>query len=437
VNRRCQLRLLAAAAIALAGCGPAASSPTPVAHGTVGLPTEAGAATALGGATAADLPTEREGPPTSSPAASVEGTAQPASRQSISGSLMSIKMIDEHVGWGTARLDEDGLVHVLRTADGGSTWADVTPGEAPRLDAFFLDGAFAWVWGVFGGAAWRTGDGGESWREIGAFHDQPFVAFNDSQNGWRMEAIPWGLSFQQFDIVTFLRTEDGGDSWQNAALPPGVGSPYLTSPSPQWFWTVQAGFRRALDGQPNLGLPVLVSSSKDGTSTWTSRQLPMPATAQVVDLQGLGPYLGEVGNCTFVSPVYSSVSVWKMALTCQDGSWLYTSANQGETWIIHPMPAGLDVQLAFVDPRDGWLFIGGYVLDFQGKLFRTTNGGQSWSLIKQTGWGDVRMSFIDSQHGWLLACQSDYCYQDESVKSLLMTRDAGQTWVDLDPQLHH
>ncbi|MGA9532794.1 MAG: hypothetical protein WBR18_08780 [Anaerolineales bacterium] len=227
----------------------------------------------------------------------------------------------------------------------------------------------------------------------------------------------------------------GGVSWQEVIAPPGPGSLLLTSAGAENLWVVQAGFKRSVDGQPNLGLPVRVSVSFDGSNTWTTRQLPLPPGASPVELQGLGSYLGGVGNCAFISPVYSTPAIWKLALTCQDGSWLYTTANQGDTWNISPMAAGLDAQLDFIDPVHGWLFVGGFDREYQGDLHRTTDGGGSWSLMEHTDWGDVRVSFLDEDQGWLLACRGDYCYQDDIDKALLMTADGGKSWQDLEPRL--
>jgi photosystem II stability/assembly factor-like uncharacterized protein len=114
---------------------------------------------------------------------------------------------------------------------------------------------------------------------------------------------------------------------------------------------------------------------------------------------------------------------------------MYTSANQGKTWIISDMPAGLDADIDFIDASTGWLLIGAPYESPEGHLYQTTDGGQSWTLIKRTGWADARLSFVDAQTGWAVACSEAYCYQTDAQRALIKTTDGGQTWQVIEPQL--
>ncbi len=94
-------------------------------------------------------------------------------------SIQFIHMLDAVSGWAVAGGDDD-LDHIVRTADAGATWMDVSPPEyAGSPDASrsatlvpSADGRHAWV--LYSGAVdldrdpitvvvWRTADGGATW----------------------------------------------------------------------------------------------------------------------------------------------------------------------------------------------------------------------------------------------------------------------------------
>jgi photosystem II stability/assembly factor-like uncharacterized protein len=343
-----------------------------------------------------------------------------------------VRMMDVHKGWAIVDLGAEDRSHVLRTGDGGATWRDVSPSSDGPFESFFLDEQVAWLW--HGDSAWRTQDGGLTWASLGDLGWLPGIWFNDSQHGWKLNAELWGLSFRQFDITSFSTTQDGGQSWHDAPPPSDQGVIlYMAYPDAQTAWAISAGFAKTIEGVPNLVIPFSIQTTFDGGNTWTSRQLPFPPGTARVERPYEGVYLGDVGNCEFISPVYSSTAIWKLALTCESQSWMYTTANQGSTWIINPMPSGIDVRIQFIDPSTGWLFLGGSLHDYQGDLYQTTDGGQSWTLIKRTGWGDVQLSFVDAQTGWAIACSDGYCSEQNTEKALLMTSNGGVTWQSL----HH
>ena len=65
--------------------------------------------------------------------------------------ITDIHMVTTSNGWGTGTAPSDQTVHILRTADGGNTWKDVTPPEGVVTGfsqvpaAFFMDDTKAWV----------------------------------------------------------------------------------------------------------------------------------------------------------------------------------------------------------------------------------------------------------------------------------------------------
>ena len=371
-------------------------------------------------------------------------TPTPTPNPVLAMAISYIRMMDASNGWakGQVGLIEPwhGSTHILRTTNGGRTWRDASPPrqEEYGLPAFFLDAQQAWAWDREGHVLWRTRDGGQSWTRVegGVWGDA--VWFNDDQHGWRFGGEAYGMSFPGYNINYFETTQDGGRTWNEMAPPPGQGGwPFPAFPDDLTAWMVRAGHRAATEGQANLSVPIGVYTTFDGGSTWLSRMLPLPAEAFTVDIQHEGIFLGGVGNCDFASPVYSSIAIWKLALTCEDQNWMYTTANQGKTWIISPMPAGLDAAIRFISPTIGWSFHPDPLDYYGGGLHQTSNGGQSWNLLAAIDYRISQLDFLDAHTGWAVAelpCTSDDC-PGHSTEVLGTTSDGGRTWQILNPQL--
>ncbi|MFF8828408.1 oxidoreductase [Streptomyces sp. NPDC015131] len=169
---------------------------------------------------------------------------------------------------------------VLRTADGGRTWRDVSPAGAAALelrDIEAFDDRRAVVLAIGEGEAsrvLRTDDGGASWTESfrntdpRAFYD--CVAFFDHRNGLAMSDPVDG----KFRI---LSTRDGGRSWtvlpdtgMPAALPGEAGfaasGQCLVTAGRRDVWLATGG-----------GAHARVLHSADRGRTWTAATTPLPA----------------------------------------------------------------------------------------------------------------------------------------------------------------
>src|SRR3972149_11168274 len=340
-------------AAALAACGPApARAPTSAAGA---MPTRTPAPT--------ELPIPMA---TSAPTAGPKSTLAPRPPTPVPTSapvtITHIKMFDTTTGWAEGQLGTEEETRILRTTDGGMTWSDISPERgADYRGSFFLDAQLAWVFAGYGGPAWRTQDGGQSWVSLeGSPWWQDEIWFNDGQHGWKGNGEAFGMSFPGYAIDSFSTTQDGGQRWEAAMPPTGGGFPFLAFPDERTAWVIWGGKRAAMEGWAHLGVPIRVLTTSDGAETWTPRMLPLPAETFTVETEYEGNYLGGGGNCTFISPVYSSTAIWKAALTCETKSWMYSSANQGKTWIISPMPAGLYADIQFINPTAGGLVLLGW-----------------------------------------------------------------------------
>lgn len=332
--------------------------------------------------------------------------------------IRSIQMMDVTTGWAEGQVGAETLTHILRTTDGGATWRDVSPiaqGDYYGRPSFFLDAQSAWVSAWDSPELWRTQDGGQSWAAAGPANAHS-LWFNDSQHGWKMEAEAWGLSYVQFDIESFSTTQNGGQTWEEKTLPPDYGLAFLAFPDAQMAWIVRAGFAKVIERVNNLAVPFFLETTTDGGQTWQSRKIPIPPETKAVRGQDETAYLGA-GNCDFDSPVYASKKIWKMALLCEDQGWVYTTINQGQTWIISPVPVGQVTDVQFITPTLGWLLGGDrpnaqWLADHpdqnpyhlsQSQLYQTMDGGQTWTLLGRTNWVDAQLDFVDAQTGWAVA----------------------------------
>jgi photosystem II stability/assembly factor-like uncharacterized protein len=344
-------------------------------------------------------------------------------------------MLDPANGWALGNIETEPTVRILRTSDGGSTWRDVSPNAQSYYGLQALDLDLAWTRSSDDDELWRTGDDGESWTSLGQVPASE-LWFDDAQHGWRMDAEAWGLSFVQFDILSFAITQDGGQTWQERALPPGSGLVYLAFPDLQTAWAIRAGFAKNIEGFPNLAVPFSLLTTVDGAATWRSKEMPLPPGVGTVDLPPAGTYL-DAGNCNFDVPVYSSAALWKLALICEKGGWQYMSSDQGAAWTITPLPARQVTEVEFTDPDSGWALRRENVNSYESDLYRTTDGGETWSLLTHTAWADARLQFVDAQAGWALAttCEAAGCNPYFDPTALLHTADGGQTWQLLQPQL--
>ncbi|MDG4862591.1 oxidoreductase, partial [Streptomyces sp. T-3] len=169
---------------------------------------------------------------------------------------------------------------VLRTADGGKSWRNVSPPGAETLefrDIEAFDGRRAVVLAIGEGEAsrvFRTEDGGATWTESfrntdpKAFYD--CITFFDPRHGL-------ALSDPVDGKYRILSTSDGGRSWKvlpNAGMPAAqegeasfaASGQCLVSTGSKDVWLATGGAARAR-----------VLHSGDRGLTWTATDSPIPA----------------------------------------------------------------------------------------------------------------------------------------------------------------
>jgi photosystem II stability/assembly factor-like uncharacterized protein len=159
---------------------------------------------------------------------------------------------------------------ILRTADGGQSWEDVSPSMAVFMDTDFVDASTGWV---VGGLIYKTTDGGQTWTEQFTPPDLLYsVSFADALHGW---SVGWG--------PTLLRTTDGGLTW----TPQAAGGPANV------FFAVEA---LGPDVAWIAGANGFVARTTDGGQTWKPESPPGADGAAFEALRFLDAARGWVGG---------------------------------------------------------------------------------------------------------------------------------------------
>jgi photosystem II stability/assembly factor-like uncharacterized protein len=169
---------------------------------------------------------------------------------------------------------------VLKTADGGRTFADLDVGLT----------LVNWIQWVSAGQAWAAGprgvvatiDGGRTWRQQLEFKDSPETAgslpwtqvgFTDGLNGFAYHHAD--------DTNTLLHTSDGGRSWEPAAEVPVGSTSDLAVTGPESAELVQL----SAPGRPSLCATV------DAGMSWRCSELPLPGGPGQIVVKGAARWL--------------------------------------------------------------------------------------------------------------------------------------------------
>ncbi len=439
----CSLILLGTSLI-LNGCGPSPSTPSPTA-----APRPKAVESARPSPSREPRPPSTVTPTTTYEATLPLATATPLVLPAgLDLTLVSIDMITAKVGWATGGIPPF-LDRVLRSEDGGHTWADVSPPE-PFSDARLLDPETSLVIGHFfderaaivvyrrSGIVWRTDDGGLSWKpSTGSIHsqDRHILSFPTKSTGWALTSL--GHLTGGREVANLYRSRDGGINWEN--IVDSMWSPYLqectkiglefaddmvgwiTLACQEWSWV-------SWEGSLATG-EVFLETTSDGGETWTD--LPLPPPAQDVRLFAPPVYFGE--KCLFSTARLFSRLDGTLALSCdivdqrdgaaKEANYLYRTFDGGASWVTHEMPGG---QLEVIDQQHMWSIQAEPSGRF--RIYRSGDGGASWSLVKTTTWSG-QFSFVDERLVFAVA----FSTPGSEVTALVRSADGGTSWEVIQP----
>jgi photosystem II stability/assembly factor-like uncharacterized protein len=346
---------------------------------------------------------------------------------------------------------------LLTTADGGTSWADVTPRvivaaefhrptevapqSAPPPKARTLETAFflnpTQAWAVVSGPAvtsacglvpldlFSSSDGGRHWSSRGMTAttqcDTPgpvYLTFVDAMRGWLIVDQGSNANFMKYDG---FQTSDGGLTWTRLTYPQSA---------PLLFVNQLDGFSVGAGGYPQSG----AYGTRDGGRTWARLALPPTAGPEMptnFEMPVFSDDRNGVLGAEVVNPSSDIASVVFYTTSDSGRSWRLAAKVPNAERLGGGLPAG-------VMSGKCWLvkFFGGRVA---GKSYTrlkiTRDAGQTWtwlpsvvrgglegqvSFAKSTGWGVVVEAGC---RGFKTDCYTNW--------SLIQTIDSGAYWTRL------
>lgn len=454
--KQSQLKRLVALALALAllsACAVPTSQPaqtatlppiepTAAAQSTATLPpgTPTPAVTVTPAFTSTLAPTVTAAPAST---ATLAAPAVPASQTKVS--ISYIHMLDIANGWGIGKTAASPADQILRTADGGVTWQNVTPEAALKsasnpdqaATGFFLDLKDAWVTFHDRGpapsqqipAVFFTQDGGKTWK-TGAplnftnlpqdYYIPSDIAFVDANTGWLFIHLGAGM---MHDYFALFGTTDGGQNWKRLVDPAREnGLPMSCYKSGMVFTDAKNGW--VAGSCEGVAAGVYFYRTADGGASWSLVNLPAPAEKPAA-------FTDQQAACGSDIPQFLTPSTGMVPVMCSflndntHQAWLYTTQDGGKTWKANPLPQPYGRQ-DFASPGAGW-WLGRAQQDASGgnQLYFTQNAGQSWKELTKTIW-DGQLDFLNETTGWVAATAGD-------AVALVKTINGGATWQELQP----
>ncbi|MGA9532627.1 MAG: hypothetical protein WBR18_07915, partial [Anaerolineales bacterium] len=369
--------------------------------------------------------------PSAVPATQPASTPQPAANSRTITPLTTgdefafqrVAMFDGLHGW--AIVNAGGVSHLLRTEDGGQTWADVSPptyqaaGDQAQVEIIGAFPAYRQAWVTFfqpdvsavTHTVWWTDSVGYEWKPgdplslpAGGVGFQPLLSAADSSHALYVADVIGADGAHQ---VTAFHTADGGDTWQTTTLQMCQPTGLALAPDGR-AWLTES----CLSGSDySAAVPGLWQSENGGTS-WQGIQLDWP------DLGMEGPQ--ESSSCRTDDPNLfdggGAVAVNCFSDTDPGSETEHAIARFDGSWVGYPAPAG---QLFFLDARYGW--------KLAKMIYSTGQGGQNWSLINQVSW-QGNFDFIDRWRGWAVTVSED-------ENALVRTTDGGRSFELMEPAL--
>jgi photosystem II stability/assembly factor-like uncharacterized protein len=269
------------------------------------------------------------------------------------------------------------------------SWVAVYPGNPTyNIDmniVHFRDEKVGWAAGY--GTSWKSGtlilhtnDGGINWQEESTDFPYEHAFFINPREGWTFQWKPEYYTHLMDDIELYHST-DGGLSWQ---LQPGkvTGFANISGLEPaqpfQFKYLTQICF---IDSQKGW-LTGYVNGEKEKNSAWVAGNIILATN------DGGKTWYGQID----VYPTFK---------------W-----GQGPIEITLKRPMDID----FVSYTNGW------ILAYDGLLYRTTDGGRTWEKLMYDSHQERRhIDFVDTQNGW------------STGLGIWSTQDGGNTWIDISP----
>ena len=281
-----------------------------------------------------------------------------------SESITGVSFVDLDHGWATEQINTGAGEktasgsRVLATSDGGRTWTEQLRTPLALMHVEFVDLQHGWAVAsdenesVFV----RTTDGGATWQQLEPVPAATSVDFVTSEVGWAtIGSVVW-------------KTANGGRVWER------VGSP-CAEPTRAYvsFASLEAGWVLCLSSGGAGFQGKLLVRTEDGGSTWQ----------EVARALGGTPTPGALTTVGYVSGMF------------------FLDEDLG--WMVYDLPAAV--------------------------IQKTVNGGATLEQVGLPNQGPYvwinDLHFVDPQHGWMAAAPG----RTEPPGQIYATSDSGQTWT--------
>jgi photosystem II stability/assembly factor-like uncharacterized protein len=301
---------------------------------------------------------------------------------------------------------------VLRTTDAGVT-LHAAASTADVMAVAFGPGARAVGAGMLG-AIVVSDDAGATWAPVGARLPASFA---------RLRATSPSLAFATGSAGQLARTVDGGRTWQ------AIGVSTRQDVTDVSFASARVGYAVDLGGR--------VFRTADAGVSWRRLRPGFPARPQAVlarrdnSVLLIGPHgilRSRDAGGRFVrvrSRAARRAKIFEIdragrALFAYGSRRVAASTNGGRSWkTVRRPPRALIAAVDFATRRTGFL------LEQNGRLWRTRNGGRRWHDLAGIGSDDaIGLAFSSTRAGYLTLSR----FGDDAGGYLLRTTDGGRTW---------
>jgi photosystem II stability/assembly factor-like uncharacterized protein len=345
-------------------------------------------------------------------ATSVSPGAIPADFQPLSVTFVSADM-----GWvlGSTSCGANTCPVIVRTLDGGRTWTRIAAPETSidfGGDFFgndfqagsgvtglrFADPLDGWA---FGPGLWATHDGGTTWKQftIPGLPDGAVLALEASAGAVQLAAYD---GYQSFRIAS---SPVSSDALRLSAVSVPVGA----GPVPEVQLVLQGQTGWLLENDR-----VVTAGARLVAGTWQTWQPPCVTV--------MGPALLAAANAQDLIAA-CDVGLW----ATPQGEHLYRSTDAGQTFVETGPQLPVKGVTAIAAPSTSTIVAAGYGPNNAAEVVASDDGGHTWTVVPSAGQvGPFWVSYL----GFTTAIQGVLLTSDGGGHGqLLMTRDAGHTWV--------
>jgi photosystem II stability/assembly factor-like uncharacterized protein len=309
---------------------------------------------------------------------------------------------------------------VMKTADGGKNFTDVTPTEGRYFQSLsFMDENTGWVVCRYKGGILKTTNGGDSWTNQSSD--------STTEKLYSVFALDENIAFVGGDNGIFLSTADGGATWENKTT--GITSRIIG------IYAFDSDNLLILYDTDDSTDPTILISNNGGNS-WKTIHLPLSAdltSNYLYDLCGANngvAYISAENGTIFKSDDYGenwtiitidkSVDYFLFIKTI-NGERVWTGGENGVTY--YGENFGSDWSKLNIPSRevirDIQVFDDALILLTKDQWFLTEDNGKSYKSY--TGWTNCNFNSISSNGDRIMAVTSESA-------NITISNDGGESW---------